>query len=616
LALVTAAPAIAAATTATGPTTTTPPYLVPATVGVHTTSLLTVGDLPAGNGYKMVGVPDGLGARDAGNGKFEVYMNNELGATAGVPRAHGQAGSFVEDLTIDKGTLAVDTGRDLIDSPSDLTYYDYPTGVFGPSPSTAGGGFLAQNAAFNRFCSATLTDPGQLANGANGYSGQIFFGNEEGGDESRTFGILADGTTKQLPHLGLASWENTIPARNASDTTLVQLDEDGAANASQLWTYVGTKTNAGDAFQQAGLENGTPYVADLVDEAVDTDIEVRDTYVKGVPVPFDLAPMNFNQTGAAMNAQALTDGLSLSRIEDGAWDPSNPRDFYFVTTTGGGTNKAPGQVESRNGGGLWRLRYKDIDQPLKGGTLTLLLDGSEAPFLNMPDNMTIDGHGNILLQEDPGNSASVARIVAYDISTGRRGVVAQFDPALFAPATPGGTDAPLTADEESSGIIDMESLLGRGEFLFDAQVHKAIPPATDPSLVEMGQLLHLKIDDFEAVYTGVSGVGPTGPAGPAGPAGPTGPGGAKGDKGDTGEPGARGPAGRDAKVTCRVVRRKKIVCKVRFVSARRGRLVRRGRTVARGAVVRHEVTFTLRDRVRKGRYTVAFGSRRSTVRVR
>ena len=132
--------------------------------------------------------------------------------------------------------------------------------------------------------------------------------------------------------------------------------------------------------------------------------------------------------------------------------------------------------------------------------------------------MAIDTHGNLLIQEDPGNNASVARVVAYDIDTGRRGIVAEFDPVLFAPATPGGTNAVLTADEESSGIIDVKDLLGDGEFLMDAQVHRNISP--DPfGLVQQGQLMHLEVDDWEAVYTGVPSNVP-GPAGPTGPAGP------------------------------------------------------------------------------------------------
>jgi hypothetical protein len=144
-----------------------------------------------------------------------------------------------------------------------------------------------------------------------------------------------------------------------------------------------------------------------------------------------------------------------------------------VTTEGGKDTTA-----TRDGGGLWRLSYHNAEKPWKGGTLTLLLDGSEAPLLNKPDNLGFDGQGHLLIQEDPGNNAHVARIVAYDVKSGERAVLARFDPNQFQP----GVDPTrfITQDEESSGIIDASRFLGPRTFLFDAQVHKAHPTPTRP----------------------------------------------------------------------------------------------------------------------------------------
>lgn len=96
-------------------------------------------------------------------------------------------------------------------------------------------------------------------------------------------------------------------------------------------------------------------------------------------------------------------------------------------------------------------------------------------------------------------------IVAYRISDKALGVEARFDPALFGPGT---TDDPLglTTDEGSSGIIDAERYLGRGTFMFDAQVHtaKGLPAGTGPGtvqeFVERGQLMVLKVKDWHEVY--------------------------------------------------------------------------------------------------------------------
>ena len=120
-------------------------------------------------------------------------------------------------------------------------------------------------------------------------------------------------------------------------------------------------------------------------------------------------------------------------------------------------------MTGRDGGGLWRLRFANIENPSLGGTLQLLLDGTEEiaagePKLNKPDNMAIDAHGNLLIQEDPGSNNHLARIVAYRISDGALGVVGRFDAALFG----AGSATLLTIDEESGGIVDTEAFLGAG----------------------------------------------------------------------------------------------------------------------------------------------------------
>ena len=99
LVIVTAATAPAAAPGAEqGPSSSQSPYVLRAQPGVVTTSILTVGDSvnnkPDGTPYRMVGIPDGLGAYDNGDGTFTVLMNHELGNTAGIVRAHGARGSL------------------------------------------------------------------------------------------------------------------------------------------------------------------------------------------------------------------------------------------------------------------------------------------------------------------------------------------------------------------------------------------------------------------------------------------------------------------------------------------------------------------------------------------
>jgi hypothetical protein len=475
----------------TGPNTDNPPYVLPVADGVHITSLLTVDDGgSADNGYELVGLPDGTGAY-AFHGDVRLFMNHELENTQGITRRHGEPGAFVSAWVIDPATGDVVRGSDLID-PS-VRYWDYLTGGYASEPNGAGTQpdgdvFAGWSAAFSRFCSASLTKHSQLYNedSGSGYRGQIYFANEEAGDEGRTFGVTTRGDAVQLPRLGLASWENTLAAYNQTDTTLTVGNEDAATG--QLRLHVGHKGDVGSPLRKAGLTNGTNYVVDLVEEAVATDAEFRTTYGKGQPVAFDVSPVDWNQSGADQNAEAAAEGLTLNRIEDGAWDPRHPNDYYFDTTEG-----AP--FTGRDGGGLWRLSFKNIERPAMGGTLELLLDGSEAPFLNKPDNITIDRRGNLLIQEDPGATDHLARIVAYRISDGARGVIAQFDPSLFMPGTPGY----ITNDEESSGIITTARLFGPDTFLFDAQVHAPTVNNVE-EFVQRGQLLTMHVSDWDSVY--------------------------------------------------------------------------------------------------------------------
>ncbi|HMJ33182.1 MAG TPA: hypothetical protein VK501_04630 [Baekduia sp.] len=495
LATIAAAPASAALPPISkAPSTTTDPYVLPVAPGVHTQSLLTTGD--SVGGVKMAGIPDGLGAFAQDGGSFGLLMNHELPNTAGNVRAHGQNGAFVSKWSIDRRSHAVTAGSDLIQP--GVKYWDYRSRAYVASSDllpglvNPDGSFNTFSPAFARFCSATLSAPGQFYNrrSGRGTESPLYFANEENGDEGRVFGVTLDGQAQQLPRLGLFSWENSVPADTRSDRTLVVGNEDGGAG--QLWIYRGTKRATGNDFDKAGLTNGSSYVVNV--PGAPNDAKFRQDHPKGQEVPFDINQIDWNSSGKQQNAEAVADGIALNRVEDGAWDPRHANDFYFVTTEG-----AP-RPDGSDGGGLWRLRFEDLNEPELGGTLTRLLDGNESwgtgqPGAYKPDNLEIDRDGNLLIQEDPGGADHVARILAYDISTGARGVVAKFDPKQFTPGQP----KFITNDEESSGIIDARSFLGRGWYVFDAQVHKTISPDPD-GLVQMGQLMLLKVDDFDYIY--------------------------------------------------------------------------------------------------------------------
>ncbi len=493
------------------PTTSVNPYLVPVAPGVSIQAHLTVDDLPAENGYRMVGIPDGLGAFRKGE-QVVAFLNHELTDTEGIVRAHGEKGSFISRLVIDPTTGAVTRGSDLIRA---VSYWDYSTGTYSATPVAPEGATFGHTAAFSRFCSGFLSRFRSLYNPStqNGFRGRLYFANEESGDEGRAFGVQKNGTATQLPRLGLFSWENTQVADTTTNTTVVMGNEDGSSG--QLRVYAGLKRSSGSAVDKAGLTNGRLFVVDAVNEAVSTDAQFRSTFGKGTPAPVSFSSgeeIDWRQSGTEQNVEAAAKGLTLNRIEDGHFDPNNKNNYYFLTTEGGSTAPNPNEPATpRDGGGLWRLHFNDVEHPERGGSLTLLLDGSEAPYLSKPDNMTIDDEGNLLIQEDPGGNDHLARIVAYNIHNGDRGVVARFDPGLFGVSNPSGVTpderAFLTTDEESSGIISTDGLFGDDTYLFDAQVHttKGLPPGTGPGTVEeyvqRGQLLSMEVGNWDSVYT-------------------------------------------------------------------------------------------------------------------
>jgi hypothetical protein len=477
-----------------GPSTSVASYVIPqpGVSGVEITSLLTVNDptKTATNGYKMVGIPDGMGAFKAGS-DLTVTVNHELAADKGIARAHGQKGAFVSKYTVDPTTFEVKTGADLITS---TKYWNFQTNSYGTDPGNVPGTTTPFGAAFKRFCSGFVATPAQLFNAAtgNGFNGNLHMAGEETGVDGRLISTdIATGEAYQLPRAGMFSWENSVLGTTGNDKTFFVGSTD--ATPGFLGSYIGTKTATGNQWDKAGLTNGKRYALKALKPGggfYATEFELRQANTKGTPVRFEWVEIDWNQSGTAQQAEATADGaLAMVRIEDSAFDPSSPRDLYFVTTE---RPTQADQTKTDQYGGLWRVRLDDIANPAAGGSLTLMLDGNESVRMTKPDNMDIDTNGHIVIQEDPGNVAYVAGIYAYRIGDGQLKRIATFDPAQF-------TDV-AKQDEESSGIIDTGATVGAGTFLFNVQAHNTVGLATGTGVgtveeyVENGQLNSMKVD--------------------------------------------------------------------------------------------------------------------------
>lgn len=447
-----------------GPSSSQTPYVVPVAPGVQTLSLLTVGDSvnnkPDGNPYRMVGIPDGLGAFANGDGTFTLLMNHELGATAGAVRAHGTRGSFVSQWRIDATTKQVLNGQDLIQ-----TVAGVPGGA----------------APLGRLCSADLPEQTAFFNLATGKgtTERIFMNGEEVGAEGRAFGtVVSTNTAYYLPDLGKFSWENSVASPFAQDKTVViGLDD---STPGQLYVYVGEKQTTGNPIQKAGLTGGNLYG---IKTPVANEISAGASSNASGPATLVDLTAHATGTGANLNAQSITAGVTdFARPEDGAWDPSRPTDFYWVNTGATG-------VANR----LYRMRFNDIANPAAGGQVDLLFQGTSTSGNNLlpfaMDNLGIvkdkEGKTHILIQEDPGNSSRIAKIWQYTVETGNMILVAQHDTSRFVTGAPNF----LTQDEESSGIIPAFDILGEGWWLLDVQAHYGI----SGELVEGGQLLAMYV---------------------------------------------------------------------------------------------------------------------------
>ncbi|KPF70807.1 hypothetical protein IP88_11385 [alpha proteobacterium AAP81b] len=464
---------------ATGPSSSATPYIVASEPNVRYTSIFTVGDSVNNKPgtttpYRFVGIPDGIGAFDNGNGTMTVLVNHELGASAGVARAHGGTGAFVSKLIVNKADLSVADASDLIQT---LKVWNVGTSSY----VTATGSL--NNLA--RLCSGDLAEPSAFYNAATGKGTQarIYISGEETGPEGRVFAHLVTGsdagTSYELARLGNTSFENSVASAFGGDKTIILSTDD--ATPGQVYLYVGTKTDNGSDIEKAGLTNGQLYGIKAAGIGFNATSEAALNGATPTSGAFTLAAFGNveNMTGAQLETASDTAQVSeFWRPEDIAWDPTNGNVAYFVTTASfTGLSK------------LYKLTFTDINDPTAGGSYEVLLDGTEGQ--RMMDNISVNQDGTLILQEDVGNNARLGKVWHYDPATDKLQELGQHDPARFAAPT-----APFNQDEESSGVIDVTSILGDSDtqaFLLDVQAHYTI----SGELVEGGQLLAMFIDEVK-----------------------------------------------------------------------------------------------------------------------
>jgi Alkaline phosphatase PhoX len=448
-----------------------------------------------GQQYRMVGIPDGLGAHPNGDGTSTLYMNHELGFTAqSAPVVGGpkNRGAIVSQWILDEDGDPI-AGKRAYDS-------IFAENTFlGPAPVVGNEAQMPRQLA--RFCS------GFLAGRKHGFDRPIYLTNEESNSPDTFDGrgglsvAIFDGELHTLPKLGRYSKENTVVRPGHGTRTVIFSLEDGPATLdNQLYMYVGDKDRSAKASVLArnGLDNGKLYVFRALDPARNSERTFTSGSLTGewVEIP-DAEDLTDTQLEAASDAVGA---MTFVRPEDGAFNPTNPNEFFFVTT--GSSSGADDGVNEL--GRLYSLRLHP-GNPLKPAALTIVYNADPViaaggDIAISPDNIDASSQ-SLMINEDgttesravmasKGRDGSIWRFdlvkgavgaVGVDVSTATR--VAQLDP-------PGRDGIPVGPGVwETSGIIDASGLFGADTWLSDVQAH---PPTTAPGgstvTVEDGQL--------------------------------------------------------------------------------------------------------------------------------
>ena len=465
--------------------------------GWTTEAIISVGDTLPG-GYLFEAIPDGIAiARVNGEGTADVLVNHELSPVPFPATRQDPINSTVSQLRLHQESAGVLKGEYVI----------------------------PQSAGYQRFCSSFLVGA------EHGFARELLLTNEEARDivlreadswhqptvalsepGAEQAGVVVaydvkSGAFRSIYGMGRHNHENSVGIPGYGHPVVLSGDDTFDAPASQLYQYSAASGN--DVWN----DNGTLYAFKADDPLVNDygDVTEGMSAVPGrfIPVPREIATgkiggrdvtaADFGYPSPPSSAipngpqwvlehwSNLNNVFQFIRIEDTAYDRSNPRISYLADTgepraipnpaTGRLQRAAAGTVGPTNGR-IWKLTLGS--SPLEA-TLDILpganfdaLGYRNVNAVHQPDNLETTADG-LFIQEDTGThngqsaafpTATNARVWRYGLASGSLGVVAEVNQAVpGAPALSRGT-------WESSGIVDASSVFGPGAFLLDVQAHQ------------------------------------------------------------------------------------------------------------------------------------------------
>ncbi|NJP04966.1 MAG: DUF839 domain-containing protein [Chloroflexaceae bacterium] len=323
-----------------------PPYVRPIAAGVSVRPLLTVGETVPMTGspnadYRMIGIPDGLGAYKMDNGNVRLFMNHELNFdvisapfvdTLPTTRTGALVSEFVlsgqQPINVKSGDLAFDT----------VFAWEGPDTGFVDRTQE----WLNGENTFARFCSGYMAGP------HSGLEEYIYLNGEETSAAFGTFDsqggqavAFVDNAAWLLPEMGRFAKENIVVVPGTGQRTVVLALEDGPSSLdSQLYVYIGQKDpNATTAVERAGLVGGKLYFFRSTDLAKNSELTFRkaDGTLTGEWVAVDSTLEDgeevWNLLDDTLNERVqAANPFNVIRVEDAAYDRNEPGVVYFTTT--------------------------------------------------------------------------------------------------------------------------------------------------------------------------------------------------------------------------------------------------------------------------------------------
>lgn len=455
-------------------------------------SLITNGEFtnglnPGDPVFAPVGIFDGMGAYDNGDGTYTLLVNAELGPDRGYGYSVDGLNPIVTGARISKFIIDKDSDDDASNGfqskvmAGGLAYNEVISPIAGFTTGS-----------MNRFCSANLIQAGAFE--GRGFADTIFLMGEESSPGNRFFALDPEGSKLyHVPAFGYGGWESATAIDTGNPNTVaVMLFDD--ANAP-LYLWVGTKdAGSSDFLVRNGIAatSGSLYAwkADGIAAtpaglgAVDLNTPVGGEW-KLLGTGDEIASL---ADATALRNLAFGKGaMQFTRVEDGDVSPLTGQQAVFNSTGGSGTD-------------LYGSTYVvdlatafDANGLLKSGlstNLRVLVDTDKLTGLNRQngvrsqDNLAWGSDNFIYIQEDRSVAGGTvdgsfgsqeASIWRVDPMTGQATRWAQIDRTAV-PGAYGQIDSAVldVGNWESSGIIDVSSIYGGAPgsyFLANVQAH-------------------------------------------------------------------------------------------------------------------------------------------------